>query len=58
MRRLALIVLLMPGLAWAGEAKPVAENPVAEARLKHLAVELRCLVCKKSDVGRFERTTR
>ena len=51
MRWLALIVLLMPGLAWAGEAKPLAENPVAEARLKHLAVELRCLVCQNQTLA-------
>jgi cytochrome c-type biogenesis protein CcmH len=51
MRWLALIVLLMPGLAWAGEAKPLAEDPVAEARLKHLAVELRCLVCQNQTLA-------
>ncbi|TKS61397.1 MAG: cytochrome C biogenesis protein [Nitrospira sp.] len=48
---LALIMLLMPGLAWAGEAKPLAEDPVAEARLKHLAVELRCLVCQNQTLA-------
>jgi cytochrome c-type biogenesis protein CcmH len=51
MRWLALIVLLMPGLAWAGEAKPLVEDPVAEARLKHLAVELRCLVCQNQTLA-------
>lgn len=51
MRWLALIVLLLPGLAWAGEAKPLAEDPVAEARLKHLAVELRCLVCQNQTLA-------
>ena len=51
MRWLALIVLFMPGLAWAGEAKPLAEDPVAEARLKHLAVELRCLVCQNQTLA-------
>lgn len=38
-------------LAWAGEAKPLAEDPVAEARLKHLAVELRCLVCQNQTLA-------
>lgn len=51
MRWLALFVLLIPGLAWAGEAKPLAEDPVAEARLKHLAVELRCLVCQNQTLA-------
>ena len=51
MRWLTLIVLLMPGPAWAGEAKPLAEDPVVEARLKHLAVELRCLVCQNQTLA-------
>jgi len=51
MKWLALIVLLMPGLAWAEEAKPLAEDPVAEARLKQLAVELRCLVCQNQTLA-------
>lgn len=51
MRWLVLIVLLTPGLVWAGEAKPLAEDPVAEARLKHLAVELRCLVCQNQTLA-------
>lgn len=51
MKWLALIVLLMPVLAWAGEAKLLAEDPVAEARLKHLAVELRCLVCQNQTLA-------
>jgi cytochrome c-type biogenesis protein CcmH len=41
----------MPLLAQAEEAKPLAENPVAEARLKHLAVELRCLVCQNQTLA-------
>ena len=51
MNWLALIVLLLPGIAWAGEAKPLMEDPVAEARLKHLAVELRCLVCQNQTLA-------
>jgi cytochrome c-type biogenesis protein CcmH len=51
MKWLALIVLLIPGLAWAGEAKPLAEDPIAEGRLKHLAVELRCLVCQNQTLA-------
>ncbi len=41
----------MPGLVWAGDAKPLAEDPVAEARLKQLAVELRCLVCQNQTLA-------
>ena len=51
MRWLALIFILMPALATAEEAKPLAENPVAEARLKQLAVELRCLVCQNQTLA-------
>ena len=52
MNWLALIMmLLMPGLAWAQEAKPLVEDPVAEARLKRLAVELRCLVCQNQTLA-------
>ncbi|HSA60768.1 MAG TPA: cytochrome c-type biogenesis protein [Nitrospiraceae bacterium] len=51
MRWLALIVLLTPGLGWAGEAKLLAGDPAAEARLKHLAVELRCLVCQNQTLA-------
>ena len=51
MKWLFLIVLLLSGPAWAGEAKPLAEDPAAEARLKHLAVELRCLVCQNQTLA-------
>ncbi|MDF0676758.1 MAG: cytochrome c-type biogenesis protein CcmH [Nitrospira sp.] len=46
-----LIVLLLSGQVWAGEARPLADDPVAEARLKHLAVELRCLVCQNQTLA-------
>jgi len=51
MRWLAFIVLLLPGIVLAGEARPLADDPVAEARLKHLAVELRCLVCQNQTLA-------
>jgi len=52
MRWLALtMMLLIPGPAWAQEAKPLAEDPVAEERLKRLAVELRCLVCQNQTLA-------
>ena len=48
----ALIVLLLPApSAWAGEARPLSDDPVVEERLKHLAVELRCLVCQNQTLA-------
>jgi cytochrome c-type biogenesis protein CcmH len=51
MRWLLLIILLIPGLAAAEEARPLADNPQVEARLKTLAVELRCLVCQNQTLA-------
>lgn len=46
-----MIVMAIHGLAAAQEARPLAENPQAEARLKALAVELRCLVCQNQTLA-------
>jgi cytochrome c-type biogenesis protein CcmH len=51
MRRLLLAILLIPCLVAAEEAKPLAENQQAEARLKALALELRCLVCQNQTLA-------
>jgi cytochrome c-type biogenesis protein CcmH len=51
MKWLMLITLLFSGSAWAGEARPLADDPIIEARLKHLAVELRCLVCQNQTLA-------
>jgi cytochrome c-type biogenesis protein CcmH len=51
MRWLLVIILLIPCLAAAGEARPLADNPQVEARLKQLAVELRCLVCQNQTLA-------
>jgi cytochrome c-type biogenesis protein CcmH len=51
MKWVMLIILCVSGPAWAGEARPLADDPVAEARLKHLAVELRCLVCQNQTLA-------
>ena len=51
MKLLIFIALLFSGSAWAGEARPLADDPAAEARLKHLAVELRCLVCQNQTLA-------
>ncbi len=45
------LVMAIPGLVAAQEARPLAENPQAEARLKALAVELRCLVCQNQTLA-------
>ena len=44
-------MLLIPSLAAAEEARPLADNPQVEARLKALAVELRCLVCQNQTLA-------
>lgn len=46
-----IVMMALPGLAGAQEARPLAENPQAEARLKALAVELRCLVCQNQTLA-------
>ena len=51
MRWLLAIILLIPSLAAAEEARPLADNPQIEARLKTLAVELRCLVCQNQTLA-------
>jgi cytochrome c-type biogenesis protein CcmH len=51
MRWLLAIILLIPSLAAAEEARPLADNPQVEARLKTLAVELRCLVCQNQTLA-------
>jgi cytochrome c-type biogenesis protein CcmH len=51
MNWLWILMLLFPSLAAAEEARPLAENPQVEARLKTLAVELRCLVCQNQTLA-------
>lgn len=48
---LTLLIVLVSGPAWAGEARPLGEDPAVEARLKHLALELRCLVCQNQTLA-------
>lgn len=49
---LAFIALLFSApAAWAGEARLLADDPAVEERLKHLAVELRCLVCQNQTLA-------
>ena len=48
---LLLLVTALPVVATVDDARPLAENPQAEARLKRLAVELRCLVCQNQTLA-------
>jgi cytochrome c-type biogenesis protein CcmH len=48
---IAAMLLLLPLLACAGEAQPLSEDPAAEARLKALSQELRCLVCQNQTLA-------
>ncbi len=48
---LAFIMAFASGPVWAGEAQPLGDDPAVEARLKHLAVELRCLVCQNQSLA-------
>ena len=51
MRRLALALMFVAGLAF-GQASEIAHpDPVVEARLKALAEELRCLVCQNQTIA-------
>jgi cytochrome c-type biogenesis protein CcmH len=46
----ALLALALNG-ALAAEARPLAEDPVIEARMMALATELRCLVCQNQTLA-------
>jgi len=51
-RRLLLVLLLLaPALAFAGEAVPTEQDPVAARRSVKLAEELRCLVCQNQSIA-------
>lgn len=51
MRHLLAVLLLLPALACAKEAAPMAANPEQEARVMDLAEELRCLVCQNQSLA-------
>jgi cytochrome c-type biogenesis protein CcmH len=46
-----LMLLFAAASAFAGEAKPLGEDPVLEARLKSVSQELRCLVCQNTTLA-------
>jgi cytochrome c-type biogenesis protein CcmH len=45
------LLCLLPGLSHAAEATDVADDPVLEARMIHLAEKVRCLVCQSEPVS-------
>lgn len=51
MRKLLLLLCLVPVFAHAGEAKDMAEDPVLEKRMVVLAEKLRCLVCQNESLA-------
>lgn len=46
-----VLALWLPFAAMAGEAKPVAEDPVLEQRMIKLSEDLRCLVCQNESLA-------
>jgi cytochrome c-type biogenesis protein CcmH len=51
MKKLLVIFLLIANSVFAGEAKPLADDPILETRLKALSQELRCLVCQNTTLA-------
>ena len=54
MKKLIILIFLFTHVftvAFAGEARPIAEDPALEARLKGMSQELRCLVCQNSTLA-------
>ena len=50
-RWLALLLWVLAATLCAKEAEPVAADPVLEARMQRIAVELRCLVCQNQTIA-------
>ena len=46
-----VLALLCAATSWAGEAPPLAEDPVVEQRLNAISEELRCLVCQNESLA-------
>ena len=51
MKKLFIAFLFLANTAFAGDAKPLADDPVIEARLKAMSSELRCLVCQNTTLA-------
>ena len=50
-RLLVMLLLAWLGLAAAQEARPLAADPVLEAKVLRIAEELRCLVCQNETIA-------
>jgi cytochrome c-type biogenesis protein CcmH len=50
-RWIAVLLCAVLGLAQAKEAAPAAADPVLEARMQRIAIELRCLVCQNQTIA-------
>ncbi len=48
---LIILITLLPTFSYAGQAKDMAEDPVLEQRMVHLAKNLRCLVCQNESLA-------
>jgi cytochrome c-type biogenesis protein CcmH len=48
---LACLFFISTSITFAGVARPLAEDPVLEARLKAMSHELRCLVCQNQTLA-------
>jgi cytochrome c-type biogenesis protein CcmH len=54
MKKLMILIFFLTQLfaiAYAGQAKPLADDPTLEARMKAMSQELRCLVCQNSTLA-------
>ena len=47
----AVILIAASSVAYAGEAQPLAQNPVVETRLNAISENLRCLVCQNETLA-------
>ena len=48
---IALALATLLGVAQAKDAVPASTDPVLEARMQRIAIELRCLVCKNQTIA-------
>lgn len=51
MKYLLMLALLLPTWSFADVAKDIADDPVMERRMMHLAEKVRCLVCQSEPVS-------
>jgi len=51
MRAFILLLIFLPLMSYAGEARDLAKDPVIEKRMVALAENLRCLVCQNESLA-------